>query len=167
MRVLVVEDERALADAIARGLRREGMAVDVAYDGDTGHEKATITRYDALPYFDSDYTRRFRFDAHDNPKLKSLRERYQLDAVVAPGRDEFDRQVLLLDWVHRRFNKFGRPTSPAGRTRPSATLTARSPSAATGFATWMRASSATIRTPARVTDAAAPAATRSGAATAT
>ena len=35
MRVLVVEDERRLADAIARGLRREGMAVDVAYDGDS------------------------------------------------------------------------------------------------------------------------------------
>src|SRR5919107_1095272 len=48
MRVLVVEDERALADAIARGLRREGMAVDVAYDGDAGHEKATITRYDVV-----------------------------------------------------------------------------------------------------------------------
>ena len=39
MRVLVVEDERNLADAIARGLRREGMAVDVAYDGDAGHER--------------------------------------------------------------------------------------------------------------------------------
>ena len=37
MRVLVVEDEQALAEAIARGLRREGMAVDVAYDGDSGH----------------------------------------------------------------------------------------------------------------------------------
>ena len=48
MRVLVVEDERALAEAIARGLRREGMAVDVAYDGDTGHEKATVTRYDVV-----------------------------------------------------------------------------------------------------------------------
>ena len=31
MRVLIVEDERALADAVARGLRREGIAVDVAY----------------------------------------------------------------------------------------------------------------------------------------
>jgi len=46
VRILVVEDEEALADAIARGLRREGMAVDVAYDGDSGHEKASITRYD-------------------------------------------------------------------------------------------------------------------------
>ena len=48
MRVLVVEDEVPLADAVARGLRREGMAVDVAYDGDTGLEKAMTTRYDVL-----------------------------------------------------------------------------------------------------------------------
>lgn len=96
-----------LANSVATAAHREGDAIQL------GPDRATITRYDALPYVDSDYTRRFRFDAHDNPKLKSLRERYQLDAVVAPGRDEFDRQVLLLDWVHRRFKKFGRPTSPA------------------------------------------------------
>jgi DNA-binding response OmpR family regulator len=48
VRVLVIEDERSLADAIARGLRRAGMAVDVAYDGTTGHEMAFVTRYDVL-----------------------------------------------------------------------------------------------------------------------
>ena len=48
MRILIVEDEEPLADAIARGLRREGMAVDVALDGDEGHEKATVTRYDVV-----------------------------------------------------------------------------------------------------------------------
>jgi DNA-binding response OmpR family regulator len=48
VRVLVVEDEVPLADAVARGLRREGMAVDVAHDGDTGLEKAMVTRYDVL-----------------------------------------------------------------------------------------------------------------------
>jgi DNA-binding response OmpR family regulator len=48
MRVLVVEDERNLADAIARGLRRNGMAVDVSYDGAEGHEMALITRYDVV-----------------------------------------------------------------------------------------------------------------------
>jgi len=45
---LIVEDEQPLAEAVARGLRREGMAVDVAYDGDSGHEKATVTRYDVV-----------------------------------------------------------------------------------------------------------------------
>ncbi len=44
----MVEDEQALADAVARGLRREGMAVDVALDGDTAHEKASVTRYDVV-----------------------------------------------------------------------------------------------------------------------
>ena len=48
MRVLVVEDEVPLAEAVARGLRREGMAVDVAHDGDSGLEKALVTRYDVL-----------------------------------------------------------------------------------------------------------------------
>jgi DNA-binding response OmpR family regulator len=48
VRVLVVEDESNLADAIARGLRREGMAVDVAYDGAVGHEMAFVTRYDVV-----------------------------------------------------------------------------------------------------------------------
>lgn len=48
MRVLVVEDERALADAVVRGLRREGMAVDVAYHGTQGHEMALVTRYDVV-----------------------------------------------------------------------------------------------------------------------
>lgn len=48
MRVLVVEDEEPLADAIARGLRREGMAVDIALTGDDGHEKSSVTRYDVV-----------------------------------------------------------------------------------------------------------------------
>jgi DNA-binding response OmpR family regulator len=48
VRILIVEDEEPLAEAVARGLRREGMAVDVALDGDEGHEKATVTRYDVV-----------------------------------------------------------------------------------------------------------------------
>ncbi|WP_114453101.1 response regulator transcription factor [Halopolyspora algeriensis] len=48
MRILVVEDEQPLADAIARGLRKEGLAVDIAYDGQSGQEKASVTRYDVI-----------------------------------------------------------------------------------------------------------------------
>jgi DNA-binding response OmpR family regulator len=48
MRVLVVEDEVQLAEAVARGLRREGFAVDVAFDGDDGYRKAALTRYDVI-----------------------------------------------------------------------------------------------------------------------
>ena len=76
-----------------------------------GGRTATVVKADALPFVDSEYSRRFRFDGHDNPKLKELRETQGLDEVVAPGRDEFERQVLLLDWTHRRFRKFGRPSA--------------------------------------------------------
>jgi DNA-binding response OmpR family regulator len=48
MRVLIAEDERRLADAIARGLRREGMAVDLAPDGDDALIKARVIRYDVV-----------------------------------------------------------------------------------------------------------------------
>lgn len=48
MRILVVEDEHLLADALATGLRREGMAVDVAYDGLSGHERVAVNDYDVL-----------------------------------------------------------------------------------------------------------------------
>ena len=48
VRVLIAEDERRLADAIARGLRREGMAVDLAPDGEDAVVKARVVRYDVL-----------------------------------------------------------------------------------------------------------------------
>ena len=48
MRVLIAEDETRLAAAIARGLRGEGMAVDLAPDGSDALAKARIVRYDVL-----------------------------------------------------------------------------------------------------------------------
>ena len=48
MRVLVVEDERALADGLRRGLDAEGFATDVAYDGNDGFHMATEHEYDAI-----------------------------------------------------------------------------------------------------------------------
>jgi DNA-binding response OmpR family regulator len=48
MRVLVVEDEVALADAIARGLKAESFDVDVVHDGREGYEKARDGAYDLM-----------------------------------------------------------------------------------------------------------------------
>ncbi|GAA3924054.1 response regulator transcription factor [Actinomadura viridis] len=48
MRVLIVEDERLLADTIAEGLREEAIAVDVVYDGDDALERASYTDYDVV-----------------------------------------------------------------------------------------------------------------------
>jgi DNA-binding response OmpR family regulator len=48
IRVLVVEDERRLAAALARWLRRQGMTVDEAYDGQDALVQARQTAYDAV-----------------------------------------------------------------------------------------------------------------------
>jgi len=48
MRVLVIEDDGELTEAIAAGLRLEGMAVDTALDGDSGLEHAQVNDYDVI-----------------------------------------------------------------------------------------------------------------------
>ena len=83
MRVLVAEDERDLADAIARGLRREGYAVDVAYSGDDAYVKAKVFPYDlvcldlTMPGLDGrEVCRRLRDDAEGyDPRILMLTAR--------------------------------------------------------------------------------------------
>ena len=48
MKVLVVEDQARLAEAVAEGLRREGMAVDVSYDGGDALSHVAINHYDVV-----------------------------------------------------------------------------------------------------------------------
>jgi DNA-binding response OmpR family regulator len=48
MRVLVVEDHAKLALAVAAVLRREGMAADVAFDGNDALAKSAVNRYDVI-----------------------------------------------------------------------------------------------------------------------
>jgi DNA-binding response OmpR family regulator len=48
MRVLVIEDDAEMAEAVATGLRRARMAVDVALDGPAGLERALVNDYDVI-----------------------------------------------------------------------------------------------------------------------
>jgi DNA-binding response OmpR family regulator len=48
VRVLVVEDERLLAETVADGLRRRSMAVDVCFDGEAAMERVLVHRYDVV-----------------------------------------------------------------------------------------------------------------------
>ena len=48
MRLLIVEDEKKMADSLKRGLEEEGYAVDVAYDGETGLYQAQTNSYDVI-----------------------------------------------------------------------------------------------------------------------
>lgn len=60
LRVLVAEDERVLADAVAAGLRRQGCSVSVAYDGEDARTKVRQSCFDVvvldrtLPYVSGD-----------------------------------------------------------------------------------------------------------------
>jgi len=84
VRVLVVEDEEALADAIARGLRREGMAVDVAGDGGVALEKAATNGYDVV-VLDRDLP-----VVHGDDVCRSL-----ISSSPAPGAAEIPRILML------------------------------------------------------------------------
>lgn len=48
MRVLVVEDERRIAQAVKEGLEQEAYAVDVCHDGETGYMTAIADEYDLI-----------------------------------------------------------------------------------------------------------------------
>ena len=76
MHILVVEDDRALADLLRRGLSQEGHSVEVSHDGRDGLERAESRSFDALvldvmlPRMDGlDIARRLRQDGSDTPIL--------------------------------------------------------------------------------------------------
>jgi len=48
MKILVIEDEKLLADSIQALLSNKGFEVEVAYDGETGEEYAKLGIYDLL-----------------------------------------------------------------------------------------------------------------------
>ncbi len=103
MRLLVVEDERDLAEAIALGLRREGYAVDLAHDGEEALVKAAVYPYDLvcldlnLPVVDGrEVCRRLRAgerrDEEPGPRVLMLTARDALADRVAgldDGADDY------------------------------------------------------------------------------
>ena len=48
MRILIVEDEKKIADYLKKGLDQESFAVDVAYDGKYGYDLASTESYDLI-----------------------------------------------------------------------------------------------------------------------
>ncbi|UNT93212.1 response regulator [Allobaculum sp. Allo2] len=48
MKILIVEDETRLAEATAAMLRQNAYSVDLAFDGETGSEKASSGIYDLV-----------------------------------------------------------------------------------------------------------------------
>jgi DNA-binding response OmpR family regulator len=130
VRVLVAEDERRIADAVARGLRREGMAVDVAYDGGSALDKARMHTYDVLvldrdlPVIHGDELCRTLRDEEPDSRVLMLTAAAGVDDLVdglALGADdympkpfEFAELVARLRALARRTNPAAPPTLTAG-----------------------------------------------------
>ncbi|HET6869737.1 MAG TPA: response regulator transcription factor [Solirubrobacteraceae bacterium] len=78
MRVLVVEDQKRLAEAVAEGLRREGMAVDISYDGADALTHVSVNTYDVvvldrdLPAVHGDQVCRALVDQHAEARVLML-----------------------------------------------------------------------------------------------
>lgn len=78
MRVLVVEDQRRLAEAVAEGLRREGMAVDISFDGADALTHVSVNTYDVvvldrdLPAVHGDQVCRALVDQHAEARVLML-----------------------------------------------------------------------------------------------
>ncbi|WP_119731252.1 response regulator transcription factor [Thermomonospora amylolytica] len=88
MRVLIVEDERVLADAIATGLRREAHAVDIAYDGAGALERTSVNEYDVV-VLDRDLPR-----VHGDDVCRQLvGERYPARILMLTAAGELDDRV--------------------------------------------------------------------------
>jgi DNA-binding response OmpR family regulator len=78
MRVLVVEDHQRLATLVADGLRREGMAVDVAFDGEQALSHIAVYRYEVvvldrdLPRVHGDQVCRVLIGEHSDTRVLML-----------------------------------------------------------------------------------------------
>jgi len=86
VRILVVEDEVELADALARGLRREGYAVDVANDLAGAEDRLSVSSYDLVTL---DLT------LPDGDGL-DLAARLRSDPCLAPADGDPATRVLML-----------------------------------------------------------------------
>ena len=96
MRVLVVEDDRELAEAIGVGLRRELMAVDLAFDGEAGLERATVYGYDVI-VLDRDLPRTHGDDVCADLVRQGSRSRVLMLTAAATIEDRVDGLGLGAD----------------------------------------------------------------------
>jgi len=109
VKILVVEDEHRIAQALKTGLEQESYAVDVCHDGEDGYYSATTDEYDLivldvmLPSMDGyEFCRRLRAEGNHTPILMLTAKGQSRDVIhgLDTGADDylskpFSFEVLL------------------------------------------------------------------------
>jgi DNA-binding response OmpR family regulator len=122
MRILVVEDEPLLADAVADGLRREAHAVDVVYDGGAALERLDVHDYDVvvldrdLPVVHGDDVCRTLVERDTALRVLMLTAAAAVDDRVsglALGADDYLPKPFALRELTARVAALGRRARPA------------------------------------------------------
>jgi DNA-binding response OmpR family regulator len=122
MRILVVEDEPLLADAVAQGLRHEAHAVDVAYDGTSALERVGVNDYDVvvldrdLPGVHGDDVCRALADRDGATRVLMLTAAAGIDDRVtglALGADDYLPKPFAFRELSARVAALGRRSRPA------------------------------------------------------
>ncbi|MEV0378722.1 response regulator transcription factor [Nonomuraea sp. NPDC050643] len=122
MRVLVVEDERMLADAIAEWLREETHAVDLAHDGEAALERIAVNDYDVvvldrdLPRVHGDEVCRELVESESDARVLMLTAAAQLDDRVTGlslGADDYLPKPFAFPELAARVLALGRRSRPA------------------------------------------------------
>jgi len=122
VRVLVVEDERMLADTIAAGLRRHAMAVDVAYDGDEALDRLGVNDYDVvvldrdLPKISGDVVCTTLIESAGAPRILMLTAATEVSQRVAGlrlGADDYLTKPFAFAELTARIQALGRRARPA------------------------------------------------------
>jgi len=126
VRILIAEDEPHIADAVARGLRRQGMAVDIAEDGAAALYKARVFDYDVvildrdLPKMHGDDVCRAINRERPEVKVLMLTASTGVDELVeglALGADDYLGKPFRFAELVARIDALGRRTE---RARPAA-----------------------------------------------
>jgi DNA-binding response OmpR family regulator len=121
MRILIAEDERTLADSLARGLRRDGIAVDLAHDGAEALVKAKTNGYDVivldrgLPEIHGDAVCRSLVDDGVQARILMLTAAGSLDDVVTGlthGADDYLSKPFAFAELVARIHALARRASP-------------------------------------------------------
>lgn len=122
MRVLLVEDDHALAQQVVTGLRHEGFAVDLAHDGGEALEKLSLTPYDVvvldrdLPIVHGDEVCRQVAESSALTRIIMLTASGTLDDRVVGlglGADDYLPKPFAMRELTARVRALGRRSTPA------------------------------------------------------